>query len=204
MWDRAFGGDRLSFFHLESVVSQFWRSPEREKRLAASLADDVARRALTLVKAFHGEGDCFSTMRIGAAQGAFNQLLEERMMAKKAPAPTTRESSPEWQGFLEYRLTAEELDDLDSWEPDPAEMFEALHKMLLDGYTFTCSWSDRTKQACFSLRDNNRERKTAGYCMTTFDADCALALKAGVFKQRIVLKDDWTPLLVAGKAARRG
>jgi len=125
-------------------------------------------------------------------------------MAPKAKAAPTRDSAPEWKGFLEYRLTAEELDDLDSWSPEAAEMFEALHKFLVDGYTFTLSWSDRTKQACFSLRDNNPERKTAGYCMTTFDTDCALALKAGVFKQRVVLKDDWTPLLAAGKAARRG
>lgn len=204
MWDRHFGGDRLSFFHLESRVSQFWRSTERGKRLSASLADDMARRALTLVRAFHGEGDAFSTRRIGSAQGAFNHLLEEELMAPKAKPAPTRESAPEWRGFLEYRLTAEELDDLDSWQPDPAEIFERLHAYLVEGYTFTLSWSERTKQACFSLRDNNPERKTAGYCMTTFDSDCALALKAGVFKQSVVLRDDWTPLLAAGKLARRG
>lgn len=204
MWDRAFGGDRLSFFHLESRVSQFWRSTQRGDRLSASFADDHAKRGLALIRAFHGEGDAFSTMRIGAAQGAFNHLLEGSMAAPKAKTAPTRETAPEWKGFLEYRLTAEELDDLDSWNPDAAEMFEALHKFLVDGYTFTLSWSDKTKQACFSLRDNNSERKTAGYCMTTFDADCALALKAGVFKQRVVLKDDWTPLVTAGKQARRG
>jgi len=39
MFEREWGGDRLSFFHLESRVSQFWRSANREERLQASLAD---------------------------------------------------------------------------------------------------------------------------------------------------------------------
>lgn len=204
MHEKWFQGDRLSFFHLESKVSQFWRSTDRAERLAASLADEQATRGLALIRAFHGEGDAFSTIRIGAAQGSFNYLLENSMGSAKSKPTTTRDSAPEWRGFLEYRLTAEELDDLDSWNPDPAEMFERLHAYLVSGYTFTLSWSDRTKQACFSLRDNNPERKSAGYCMTTFDGDCALALKAGVFKQSIILKDDWTPFLAAGKLARRG
>lgn len=204
MYDRWFGGERLSFFHLDSRVSQFWRSPDRQMRLNASLADEVATHAMALIRSYHSEGDCFSRSRIGAAQGTFNHILETKLMASKAKPAPSRDSAPEWRGFLEYRLTAEELDDLDSWNPDAAEIFETLHSYLVDGYTFTCSWSDRTKQACFSLRDNNPERKTAGYCMTTFDSDCALALKAGVFKQTIILKGDWTPFLAAGKLARRG
>lgn len=194
----------MEFFHLESVVSQYWRSTERRKRIAASQADELAKHALDLIRSFHGEGDVFGTRRVGAAQGSFNYILEMELMATKARQTTTRETSPEWRGFLEYRLTAEELDDLDSWTPEPAEMFERLHAYLVEGYTFTLSWSDRTKQACFSLRDNNPERKTAGYCMTTFDGDCALALKAGVYKQDIALKGDWKPLLEHGKGARRG
>lgn len=204
MWERHFGGDRLAFFHLESRVSQFWRTSDRDMRLTASLADDAACRAYGLIRLFHGEGDAFSTHRIGALQGTFNFILEERMAAAKAKATPTRDSAPEWRGFLEYRLTAEELDDLDSWQPDAAEIFERLHLYLTQGYTFTLSWSNKTQQACFSLRDNNPERKSAGYCMTTFDSDCSLALKAGVYKQSIILKDDWTPFLAAGKLARRG
>jgi len=204
MFEREFGGDRMTFFHLESRVSQFWRSGDRKERLTASLADDMAKHGLNLIRLFHGEGDVFATRRVGAAQGSFNYALETAFMAPKAKPAPTRDSAPEWRGFLEYRLTAEELDDLDSWAPEAAELFERLHWYLTQGYTFTLSWSNRTSQACFSLRDNNPERKTAGYCMTTFDADCALALKAGVFKQSVILKDDWTPFLTAGKLARRG
>lgn len=93
---------------------------------------------------------------------------------------------------------------MDSWLPDATELMEALHGFLVDGYTFTLSYSHKTGQACFSLRDNNPERKSAGYCMTTFDENCALALKAGVYKQKVVLQDDWTPLLAGGKPVRRG
>lgn len=195
---------RLEFFHLETAIGQVWRRGDRRQRLEASQLDDLAIRALGLVSAFHGEGDVFSTRRLANLVGEFFIRLEALPMVKKTERPSNSNATPEWRGFLEYRLSSEELEDLDSWSPDASEVMEALHAFLLDGYTFTLSWSARTGQACFSLRDNNPDRKTAGYCMTTFDADCALALKAGVFKQKVALRDDWTPLLSPGKAARRG
>lgn len=195
---------RREFFHLSSAVSQAWRTDDRGLRLRASEADDWAIKALALIKRFHGEGDVFSTRTLGNKIGHFFMCLEELPMVRKVERKDSSSAAPEWKGFLEYRLSPDELDDLDSWSPDPAEVFEALHDMLLRGYTFTLSWSAKTGQACFSLRDNNPDRKTAGYCMTTFDADCALALKAGVYKQKVVLQDDWEPLVQAGKPARRG
>lgn len=199
-----FGRERLEFFHLHSVVGQVWRTGTRQQRLVASECDDYAIRAWKLVAAFRGEGDLFSTRRMGNVLGNFFIRLEGLPMVRKAEKTVDKSAAPEWRGFLEYRLTAEELEDLDSWSPDPSEVMEVLHSFLVGGYTFTLSWSAKTGQACFSLRDNNPQSKTAGYCMTTFDADCALALKAGVFKQKIILHDNWEPLLVAGKAARRG
>lgn len=199
-----FGRGRLEFFHLESAVSHSWRRGTPLERLRASGCDDYALMLLAALTMFRGESEAFGTRRIGNLSGKFYIALEELPTVKKAPQATSRDNAPEWKGFLEYRLTAEELEDLDSWQPDAAEVFEELHRFLVDGYSFTVTWSFRTEQACFSLRDISPERKTAGYCMTTFDANCMLAIKAGVFKQTLVLKGDWTPLLSAGKAVRRG
>lgn len=199
-----FPQERKEFFHLETAISQVWRRGDRQQRLEASHCDDLAIRALGLVSSFHGEGDVFSTRRLANLVGEFFMRLEAFPMVKKAERTSNSNAAPEWRGFLEYRLSPDELEDLDSWTPDASEIMEALHAFIVEGYTFTLSWSARTGQACFSLRDNNPERKTAGYCMTTFDADCALALKAGVYKQKVVLRDDWQPLLVPGKAVRRG
>jgi hypothetical protein len=101
----------------------------------------------------------------------------------------------DWKGFVEYRLTQEELTELDGWKCPPAATFELLSRLVFNGYRWTASYNPARKLACVVVTANDESLKWQGYGMSSFDTDCYEAAKMAVFKHFYILKEDWSLLL---------
>jgi len=121
----------------------------------------------------------------------------------RKPAGKERERN-EWMGFLDCRLSEEQLDMLDQQKPKPAEIWAAVDEMIVDEYRFTLSYNKNLKLASVTVIDDSRTRKTAGYALSSADSDGALALKMAVYKHYVVLEKNWEPLLSVEPKVRRG
>jgi len=110
-----------------------------------------------------------------------------------------------WQGFLDYRLTEDELVELDEWKPKPAEIWESVDALMNGNYRVTLSYNPNTKTATATITDDEPTRKSGGWALASSDGDCALAVKAAVFKHFHVLQGSWENLLdLPNTAGRRG
>lgn len=110
-----------------------------------------------------------------------------------------------WQGFIDYRLTEDELTELDGWEPTPAELWEYVHTLMQANCRVQLSYNANTKTASCTITDDEPARKSGGWALTSSDGDCLLALKAAVFKHFHVLQGSWDHLLDApNSTGRRG
>lgn len=112
---------------------------------------------------------------------------------KKKPQATVKEKA-EWIGFLEFRLTDAELEELDAWKPKPQDIWDAVDSACTAGFRFTLSYNNRTKLASCTIVDDDASRKTGGYALSSADENGALALKMATFKH-LKLATDWTSLL---------
>lgn len=135
-----------------------------------------------------------------------NLLSTEMEMAQKKHEQTTQDTNgrAEWKGFLDYRLDSYQLSQLDEWRPKPAEVWEMVENTIQNGYRFTLSYNKATKIATCTIIDDDKARKTAGHALASGDTDGASALKMAIFKQHILLQNDWTSLVDAPPVARRG
>lgn len=126
------------------------------------------------------------------------------MAGKARSTKNWQDDKATWQGFLERRLTDSELEALDAWQPDAAEVWGMVDDMIQAGYRFTLSYNTRTKLATVTIIDDNVSRKTAGFALSTADGDGALALKAALYKHVTLLSGDWAALLATPPRGRRG
>lgn len=165
-----------------------------------TLADELARRC-----ASHYAGDnLFDKPKFFSCLYQFREKCAIMAGRKQRDVRTQRERAA-WQGFIDYRLTEGQLEELDLWSPTASECFEMVDAMLQDGYRITLSYNPGTKLAtCTIIDDGANGRKTGGYGISTSDSDCALALKAAVFKHAVVLKGDWSEFLDKPATGRRG
>lgn len=165
----------------------------------AMLADDLLRQV-----ASHREAtDLFG--RYGFASRRCLLSLEMNMPTRKQEkTQETTDNRAEWKGFLDFRLDSSQLDALDAWKPKPAEVFEMVEITLQQGYKFTLSYNKQTKVATCTLIDSDPKSRTGGYGLASGDTDGASALKMAVYKQHILLENDWSRLVEAPPIARRG
>ena len=191
-------------FGLSAIAANQWLEAKWSKNLGAtwemiSLADSL----LVLAASWRQDSNLFVS---GRFQALFFELREKlAIMAGKKVQDNRSLTRPSWKGFLDYRLTDEELAELDEWTPSSAEIFGAVDEATTGLYRVTLSYSPRTKLATCTLIDDDKSRKTAGYGLSTSDRDCSLALKAAVFKHVYVLERDWTRLLdKPSEGGRRG
>lgn len=115
-----------------------------------------------------------------------------------------QEERAAWKGFLDCRLTDEQLELLDEWKPKPTEVFVMVDEMLAGDFRLTLSYNKRTKLASCTIIDDSPSRKTGGWALSTSDENGAAALKAAVYKHRTVLEGDWSVLLDTSPKSRRG
>lgn len=126
-------------------------------------------------------------------------------MAGSPKASRSKYTRASWQGFVERRLSDEELAELDEWQPSAMDVFSALDSALADGYRVTLSYNPTTSLATCTLMDDDKKRKSGGYALSTSDRDCSLALKAAMFKFVYVLEKSLESLVDQPSAGgRRG
>lgn len=135
-----------------------------------------------------------AVFRSERAMAIKKQIKPERQQNDRAP----------WLGFLDRRLTDDELARLDESKPKPTDLWTAIDDIIADGYRFILSYNKRTKLASVTLVDDDVERKTGGYALSSSDSDGAGALKMAVFKHMVLLEGDWSSLLDQPVKVRRG
>lgn len=135
-----------------------------------------------------------------------NVYRSERAMATKKPQTKERSQNDraEWQGFLDLRLSEDQLAALDESKPKPSELWAAIDDIISSDYRFILSYNKRTKLASVTLVDDNPDRKTGGYALSSADSDGAGALKMAVYKHVVLLERDWSSLLDQPAKVRRG
>lgn len=172
-----------------------WKQTDMFVWYAGLIADEMTRYAAS----YRQPTDMFSKGRI------WNLLDEYRENTGTMPKKTTRQldERPEWKGFLDYRMTDEQIVQCDNWKPKPAEMWDLLDGVLLADYRLTLSYNKKTKLASVTIVDEG-DRSTAGFALSTSDTDGALALKASMYKHYELLKTDWSALVDTPPRARRG
>lgn len=132
-------------------------------------------------------------------------------MAKRGFSRTPQIEKAAFNGFIEYRLSDEQLEALDMWEITAMDMFSYCDNLTTKGIKLSLSYNPNTKLATCSLMDERKKLENgdanpaAGRMLSTSDTTCALALKAAVYKHFHALEENWAPLIAApSQGGRRG
>jgi len=163
------------------------------------MADDL----MTRVASHREPKDLFGRYMFASKR---NQLSEELGIVAKKQEQVSQASNgrPEWKGFLDYRLDSHQLAELDEWRPKPVDVWSMVEATIQEGYRFTLSYNKQTKIATCTIIDDDHTRKTGGYALASGDTDGAGALKMAVYKQHLLLQNNWEQLLSNPPVARRG
>ena len=166
------------------------------------LADDD-RRLSSAVASWKHSSDFFESFKGQQLIRDFDNSWSRLLMARKT-ATTQTYNRPEWKGFLECPLTAEQLAACDDWKPRSVDLWEHVNALIASGLDLSLSWQSRDKVYTATLKDQRSDSKTAGYAISSRDGDAQGALKIAVWKHNALLTGDWTSLLDAPKVAKRG
>lgn len=160
-----------------------------------------AEQLQSAARSWYHDSDMFRSYLHGTRLAGFRLAYMELLQMPKKNL-TFENQRPEWKGFLERKLTDEELTALDNWKPKPAELFEQIHAILEDEYDISLSYSQKTKLSTCTLKDIKHGRDTAGYALSSADSDGASALKMAVYKHVACMEKKWGTLL--GQPPPRG
>ena len=161
-------------------------------------SDDLSVRAAS----WRDAGNLFLSYRFSVLLYMFR--AEYAAMAGRKPKES-RAQRAKWIGFLDYRLTEDELSGLDEWMPTTAEIWERVDALIEGGYRLALSYNTQFKVATCTIMDDDGKRKCGGYGLSSSDADGAMALKAALYKHFEVLLGSWDSLLDAPlTTGRRG
>ena len=117
------------------------------------------------------------------------------MAGKRVKDSTPKRAT--WIGFLDFRLSEAQIDELNDWQPSVAEVWEKVDALLLGGYKITLSYNPKFHTSSVTLIDEDGSRKSGGYGLSSSHTDGALALKTALFKHFVVLEGTWETLLDA-------
>lgn len=148
---------------------------------------------LSRAASYHGEGNLWEVQRFFARVSYLRgEFAVARQQKKRDPIPDN--SKAEWKGFLDFRLSDEELTELDNWKPKPVELWSEVDEMISAGYRLTLTYNAKTHLASCTMIDDSNVRPTGGHAISSADSDGALALKMAVFKH-VKLDRTWVSLL---------
>jgi len=200
MFDELFprSASRFSSFALSSgewVDGMSERDLEFQWALAL-FADELLKRAASYREA----KDLFVTSKF---MSKFSLFRQERatMASRKKVDPIVQEDKAEWKGFLDYRLSDAELEELDSWKPRPTDVFAEVDAAITTGFRFTLTYNLKTKLASCTIICDDASKRYGGYALSSSDEDGAGALKMAIFKH-VKLGRVWDELV--GKDVPRG
>lgn len=160
----------------------------------------VADSLMLYAASWYNAGDLFSSARFFPV---WYKLRQEFATMARRKVEDQREKRATWQGFLDFKLDNEQLEEMDGWEPTPAEMWELVDRLMNDGYRLTLSYSVKLKTATCTVMDDDPKRKSGGWGLSSGDADGAHALKAALYKHFLVLEGTWDSLLDAAPSVGR-
>jgi len=177
-----------------------WKAEALERGIGdVGIFRAFAEDLLLYCATWYNNHDCITSPRFAARWAIARKELPTMARNAKNNAP----KRADWKGFLDYRLTEDELNELQEWQPTPAEIWESVDTLLQGDYRVTLSYSSATKIATCSIIDDSRERASGGWALSSAHVDGAQALKAAVFKHFLKFNGDWTPLLDAGAPTGR-
>lgn len=163
------------------------------------VADDLFKRLLSWYEATN----LFASPRFLSKLYLFREFSKTMAGNKSNDKKSSVRAS--WKGFLDFRLSDDQLSELDGWQPSILELMESVDGIMFDGYRFTLSYNKQTKLATCTLIDDVKERVSGGYGLSTSDSTAALALKAAVYKHALVLERSWASLVgTPSQGGRRG
>lgn len=162
-------------------------------------ADTLMRRCLS----HRQKTNLFENYSFWRTYNAFAEEMANMAGRKRNPERRTDERA-EWKGFLDLRLNDEQLATLDASKPKPTDLFSTVDTIMQDGYRFMLSYNNRTKLVSVTLVDDNPDRKTGGYALSSSDEDAAGSLKMAIYKHMVLLEGNWSRLLDQPSKSRRG
>lgn len=173
------------------------KSPQRR------FVHDSAEALTSAITSWKHSTDFLASVRGGKLLAEFRRDWSNLLMAGRKPTPVNS-SRPEWKGFLEATLDDDQVAAADAWKPKPSEVWELVHGLIEDSYDLSISYQATAKTVTVTLKDTNSSRKTAGFAISTKDANAPDALKLALWKHFNVLIRDWAPLLEQPVRPRRG
>lgn len=116
------------------------------------------------------------------------RIIERAMeMAGKS---TKKQSSAEWKGFIDCRLTEEQVEGLMMWELSYEDVWVALTGELSGNYRFTLSFNSQNDHFVAALTGGEGS-PNQGYTLSSFAPDVDTAVRALCYKHFVVLEQDW-------------
>jgi len=193
MFDDLFPSTSLKF-NMHPPTGTEWKQGLLSNSLLFTWSQHVlACELLSRAASYHGEGNLWEVQRFYARvsylRGEFAMAQQRK---KRDPIPDS--SKAEWKGFLDFRLTDDELNELDQWKPKPTELWSEIDEMITAGYRLTLTYNAKTHLASCTIIDDSNTRPSGGFALSSADTDGALALKMAVFKH-LKLERTWVSLL---------
>jgi len=162
-----------------------------------------AEQIFALMASYYSPDNFFEKYRAANAFAEFRMIYTEFYMPARKVQPTTGDR-PEWQGFLERRLSDMELQAFDEHEWNAVEILAALDEMMLSGYKVTLSYQSKDKAFTATVMDQRKGSMTAGYALSATDGTGFGALCMLLYKHIEILSGEWGILLGEGRPTRRG
>lgn len=134
---------------------------------------------------------------------ASNIWKEELIMARNSKK-TNDFQRDTWKGFVERRLTDQELFEATEWQFSDADMVECIVALTEVGYKFTASFNGATKAATATLHAGEPQGKSAGWALSAKGENARDALKLLMYKHYHILHEDWSELLGEKPFVQRG
>jgi len=97
-----------------------------------------------------------------------------------------------FKGFIQHNLTAEEKKAYDNWTLSPDDLWDAIERIIDNGYKLSTSHDDYNSTRQASLTCNNPKLPDYGWVLVARAPDSFNAIALIVFKHTVLLGENWT------------
>lgn len=190
-------------FDVSAVHSRTWADGDQTSRARLWYLDLEADRWLAYAASYRDFTDMFRRLKFVYA---FEHMRTELSIvaSRKKNDQISQDDRAEWKGFLDRRLTDDELSALDEWEPTPVQIWDYVDQLFSAGYRLTLSYNKKTHLSSCTIIDDHPGRETGGYALSSSDDDGSLALKMAIFKHFVLLEGTWDGIMGSSPKGRRG
>lgn len=116
--------------------------------------------------------------------------LNWRLLEMPGKPPRKVDPAGNWKGFIECRLTADQLDGLMTWEFVDEDVWQLLISEVMGGYKFTIAYNPQNNSFVASLT-GGIATANSGYTLSAFAPDYSMAVRALAYKHMVILEGDW-------------